>query len=328
MKEKDIRPRGLFSRYLELCKKEAIEIFEGCSRVDIPCPGCGQVEAVHQFNKWGFDYATCNECGSLFQTPRPDRNSFDRFYRDSRSADYWANTFFPSVAEARRIHLVRPKIEQIVELCGKDDFVPASLCEVGAGYGLFLDEWKKRFPEAKTIGIEPNPALAEKCRQKGLSIIEEFVEDATGYEENFDLIVAMEVIEHIHDPFQFCLALRRRMNAGGRALVTGPTVDGFDIQVLWEHSRSVSPPHHLNLLSVSGFENLMKRAGFSLLRVFTPGHLDVEIVQKAVEEDPSQLSSHRFVSLLLSRGKDAQEEFQTFLQEHRLSSHCWIWAAL
>jgi hypothetical protein len=109
-------------------------------------------------------------------------------------------------------------------------------------------------------------------------------------------------------------------------LISGLGVDGFDIQVLWEHSKSISPPHHINFMSVKGFEMLFEKAGFIDIDVLTPGKLDVEIVSKALDSSLKLTEINRFAVLLNRRGSTTQNDFQKFLIKHRMSSHVWVFA--
>jgi SAM-dependent methyltransferase len=311
---------------LELCEADAITYFGSSPRRDIPCPACDSHKATPAFEKWGFGYVLCEFCGSLYQSPRPVQEDFARFYQESPSSLYWAKTFFPTVAEARRASLFRPKVQEIAQLCRNEGFFPDTLADIGAGYGLFLEEWRESFPETDLIAVEPNPTLAEVCRSKSFNVAECFAEQAAHLNGKVDLVIALEVIEHVHDLMAFCSALKDLLRKGGKVLSTGLTVDGFDIQVLWEKSKSISPPHHINFASVLGFEQLFSRAGFRNIRIFTPGKLDVDIVKNAVNENRDILSGQRFVSHLLSRSDEVLQDFQNFLREHQLSSHCWIWA--
>lgn len=326
MKESDIRPGDLFKKYLELCSADALTYFGSSEKKDLPCPACESSYAQPVFEKWGFGYVLCQSCGTLYQSPRPALEDFALFYQESPSALYWATTFFPSVAEARRKHLFRPKVEEISQLCSSDGFMPEVLADVGAGHGLFLEEWRKRFPRTKLIAIEPHPDLAQVCRSQNIEVAECFVEEAVHLHGKIDLVVALEVIEHVHNPLEFCISLRKLLRDGGRVLLTGLTVDGFDIQVLWKESKSISPPHHINFMSLVGFERLLARSGFSNISTFTPGRLDVDIVRNLLNEKPNSLDDQRFISHLLKQDEIVLETFQNFLREHRLSSHCWVWA--
>ena len=326
MQESDIRPAELFQEYLELCRKDAFGFFANSKRKKIPCPGCGSADAHNAFEKWGFGYVICNACLSLYQSPRPPAEVFARFYQDSPSARYWSETFFPAVAETRRLSLFRPKVIEIAGLCQKDNFVPGTVVDVGAGWGLLLEEWRRIFPEAELIAIEPNSDLAARCRAKNLKVVQRFAEEVSDFTVQGDLLIALEVIEHAYEPLSFCMALNKLIRKGGKILLTGLTVDGFDIQVLWERSKSIFPPHHINFLSIEGFRKLFNRAGFSQPKIFTPGKIDVDIVKNTMREHPEFEIKQRFIHHLIKQDDRVIKNFQQFLSENCLSSHCWVWA--
>jgi SAM-dependent methyltransferase len=172
------------------------------------------------------------------------------------------------------------------------------------------------------VAVEPGAELAESCRSNGLEVVAAPVESAAAEAEaRGDVVTSFEVVEHVHDPLEFVKAVGRMARPGGLVLVTGLGGDGFDVRVLGPAAGAVSPPHHLNFLSVAGFERLFERAALVDVEVETPGELDVELVQKAgAELDP-------FLELLLRRrGPEVHAAFQAFLRDARLSSHTWIWA--
>lgn len=325
MKEEDIRPKELFEEYLYLAAEDAKIYFGDEDREDVNCPACGYELHEYEFNKHGFDYATCNNCETLYQTPRPSIESFTCFYNDSISSKYWAEKFFPALAESRRERIFQPRVERLVELSNEKELALSTIMDVGAGYGIFLEEWKKRYPDARAIAIEPSSHLAEVCRKKGLEVVEDIAENVDGYKSTADLVVCFEVLEHVYEPLSFIKTITSFVKPGGHVLMSTLGVDGFDIQVLWDKSNSVSPPHHINFLSVDGFYRLFKRAGLTNIDVLTPGVLDVDIIRNAYKKDPACLAANRFVQSLLKNDTLA-ENFQKFLVENKLSSHVWVLA--
>jgi SAM-dependent methyltransferase len=323
MIESDIRPEALLNRYLELSASDAQRCFSGVERQSIPCVGCGGELSTPEFEKNGFAYASCTSCGSLFQSPRPSLAAFEAFYRDSVSSRYWAEVFFPAVAEARRERIFRPRAARLSDLCAQKGLTVDRVIDVGAGYGILLEEWRAMHPTTRLLAIEPSRALADECRAKGLEVVEDIAENVTGYQSYADLVVCFEVLEHVYDPLAFVRNLVSLARPGGYVFISTLGVDGFDIQMLWEKSNSIFPPHHINFLSVAGFKQLFNRAGMTDVEVTTPGVLDVNIVQNAARKDPSILEDQRFIRKIME-DEAAAMAFQKFLASNSKSSHTWV----
>jgi SAM-dependent methyltransferase len=324
MKEIEIRPEALLRRYLELSEQDVANCFGNDLRYSIPCVACGSSSIEYQFEKHGFAFGLCQECGTLFQTPRPAQSYFEAFYRDSVSSNYWAEVFFPAVAEARRKKIFGPRVERLAQLCEAQGLAVNRLIDVGAGYGIFLDEWRKRVSETQLVAVEPSASLAEECRAKGFEVVESIAEKVgVGYEGFADLVVCFEVLEHVYNPLDFMRSLMRLARPGGYVFVSTLCVDGFDLQILWDKSNQIFPPHHINFLSVAGFDKLLQRAGLEIVSITTPGKLDVDIVINASAKDEDFLRGQRFLKRLLSNDETATA-FQNFISENRLSSHAWV----
>jgi SAM-dependent methyltransferase len=197
------------------------------------------------------------------------------------------------------------------------------MIDVGAGFGIFLDEWRHRFPATEVLAIEPSTVLASECRSRGFEVIEDIVENVIGYDGYADLIICFEVLEHVYEPLNFVRTLSRLVRPGGYVFISTLGVDGFDIQMLWERSNSIFPPHHINFLSVEGFQCLFARAGLEQIEVTTPGQLDVDIVVNALDRNPTLLNGQRFLLSLL-KDKSHSIAFQQFLAANNLSSHTWV----
>ena len=323
MKEHEIRPRELFDAYLEVARQDINVFFaDQDAFVDVACPACASADASTSFTKHGMRYCICGACESLFMSPRPTREAIDRYYRESASSKFWAERFFPETAEARRVQIFRPRAEMIADLVGRIDVPsPRVVADVGAGYGIFLEELERLSVFDEVVAIEPSTDLAQTCIARGFRVIERTVEDVRPEDLRASVMTSFEVLEHLFDPVDFLVSIRRLLAPGGLLVFTTLTSSGWDIQTLWERSKSVSPPHHINLLTTEGLTQLVERAGLELVEMATPGKLDVDIVHNMLSEDPA-LELPRFAEYVLRRrGPDTWAALQTFLQDHQLSSH-------
>jgi len=209
-------------------------------------------------------------------------------------------------------------------LCTNNGKKVDRLIDVGAGFGIFLDEWRKISPECHSVAVEPSKSLAQECRLKGFEVVESIVERVGPEYSNYaDLVVCFEVLEHVYEPLEFIRSLMRLAKPEGLIFVSTLSIDGFDLQVLWDESSQIYPPSHINFLAVKGFKELFRRAGLVDIQVTTPGKLDVDIVRNASLKNPNLLKDNRFLQHMIADESTA-DAFQKFLSENQLSSHAWV----
>ena len=169
MKEEEIRNRSAFNRYLELIAEDVKTIFADRSCfVQIDCPACCGKNYHPQFEKLGFTYVLCSDCGTLFVNPRPPVQLLMDFYTQSRSADFFVKGFFQPVAEARREKIFRPRAEYVRDALPQ--IANGVIGDMGAGFGLFLEELAKLWPSSRLVAIEPSAEMVNICKDKGLGI--------------------------------------------------------------------------------------------------------------------------------------------------------------
>lgn len=330
MKEYEIRPREIFDEYLRISQADIQKFFGDTSRfVQVGCPACGELEQSSEFVKHGFRYVSCSRCETLYVSPRPPADMINRFYRNSDSSRYWAEVFFPCTAEARRVQIFEPRAELIGDIVERFGVArPRTLVDVGAGIGLFLDAAKSTGRFDRVIGIEPGRELARACRERGHTVVEKPVENVLPEEVQASVVTSFEVFEHLYDPMSFITSMAGILSPGGMLIFTTLSVTGFDLQVLWDKSKSISPPHHINFVSIPGFVQLIERCGLQLLDITTPGRLDVDIVRNMVREG-SAPALPRFVTTLFKLAETGRypqllSRFQNFLAEASLSSHVCV----
>ncbi len=318
MKEDEIRKRDVLNRYLELVKIDAETIFRDRSTFrSLACPACGSDRHEPQFDKIGFRYVQCIECDTLFVNPRPTYINLMQFYTDSPSTKFWVEEFFMPMAEARREKIFLPRARYITEKF--PGLRVGNIGDIGAGFGIFSEEIKKIWPDANIVAIEPSIDMAGICRDKGLTVIESTMENV-GPKYSFDLLTAFELFEHLHDPSVFTGKAYELLRKGGYLYLTTLSGLGFDIQLLWERSKSVMPPHHLNFFNPQSVRLMLERTGFTVIEVSTPGQLDWDIVEGCYREEG--LDPGRFFRMVAKYGTiQAKRGLQAWIGNHNFSSH-------
>jgi len=328
MREFDIRPADLLREYNRLSVEDADTYFPDRDKLEPrPCPACHHDKTADPFEKNRFPIARCVNCGTLYVTAVPTEAALGEFYKSSPSQLFWSQVFFPTVAEARREKIFRPRVARIRDLLAEHNIVPDRIADVGAGTGMFLEECRSAEFGNEYLAVEPSVDLSRSCREKGIETFEGFAGDAGSspdWQNYADLVVSFEVIEHVISMEAFINDVAAVAKPGGFVLLTGLYGSGFDLLTLGEKSNSISPPHHLNFVSHQGVTELLARCNLEEIAFLTPGVLDVDIVLNAYRDDSSAITDD-FVHHMVSRASDQQRQaFQTYLSENGLSSHMWI----
>ena len=318
MKESEIRSAERHSKYLEMVREDARRYFPDPKKFHaVSCFACGSNDAKEVFKKDVFSYVQCPECDTFFVNPRPTLDDLIRFYTDSPSTSYWVNEFFQPFAEARREKMFKPRALEIYSKFLNKNI--SSVGDIGAGFGIFLSELKKVWGDVSLSAIEPSREMAAICREQGFSVVEAPIEHVSASEHQFDLLTSFELLEHLYDPFDFVKGIFRLLRPGGYVVLTTPNGLGFDVLNLWENSKTIFPPHHINFFNPWSMRRLLTRAGFEEPEVTTPGKLDWDILEKAVDQAP------RFFGYVSKYGsRESKEEFQQWITKSCFSSHMQI----
>lgn len=325
IRENDIRPDSLFT---EQAKRFASDIRRLLTRksafVSVLCPACDSARSRPAFEKFELSYLHCEECATIYMSPRPTPAILEHYYSTSENYAYWNEYIFPASENARRERIVRPRARRLAEICARHGIPREILLEVGAGFGTFCDEIGKLGLFSRAIAVEPTPGLAASCRAKGLEVLEMPIEHVNLESERVNVVASFEVVEHLFSPQDFVRACARLLSPGGALVLTCPNVKGFDIATLGPLSDAIDV-EHLNYFHPESLSLLVARCGLETIEVITPGELDAELVRKKALGGLFDLSRFPFLKrILLDEWDRLGDPFQRFLSDNGLSSHLWL----
>jgi len=330
LSEQDIRPEHLMAEQARLFALDIARLMANRPDfIEIPCPACDSQDATAAFEKTGMPFVFCQQCATLYASPRPKPAHLNDYYQNSKNYEYWSQHIFPASENARREKIFQPRVRQVLEICERFQLPTETLLEVGAGFGIFCEEMVKTGKFQTVLAVEPTPYLAEDCRRRGLQVIEKPIEDIQKTElaqndKPINLIACFEVIEHLFSPREFLLKCADLLDEGGVLILTCPNGQGFDIVTLQEKSCAVDV-EHLNLFNPESLAYLLETCGFEIIDAQTPGQLDAELVRKQLLSGELSTEEHPFLKqILLEQWETHGAAFQQFLIENKLSSNMML----
>ena len=135
----------------------------------------------------------CNNCGFMYNNPRPSPEALGRFYTDEISA---SSNVFRTMEEGSRQNInTKEQVEFIRKNIQKKN--PGKLLEVGCRNGGLLVNLRLR--DWELWGLEPS-RVAEAALKSGINVIFGTLENTELEEKKYDLIICSHVLEHMYDP--------------------------------------------------------------------------------------------------------------------------------
>jgi SAM-dependent methyltransferase len=131
------------------------------------------------------------------------------------------------------------------------------ILDIGCGTGANL-EMLSQFGAAEGVDVSPD-ALAF-CRQRGLQNVRQGEAEQLPYEDHsFDLVTALDVVEHLDDDVAGLKEMRRVLRPGGYALLFVPA-----FMYLWGVQDDIS--HHRRRYTRATLQQAVRAAGFEIER--------------------------------------------------------------
>jgi SAM-dependent methyltransferase len=112
------------------------------------------------------------------------------------------------------------KVRQIVRMLHAHKLKPRTVCEVGCGAGEILRCLQEQLPaDCELTGYEISPQAFELARTRQNDRLKYHLGDVSADPRHFDLMLVMDVIEHLEDYYSF---LRKVRDHGDRVIAHIP----------------------------------------------------------------------------------------------------------
>lgn len=107
----------------------------------------------------------------------------------------------------------------------------SSILDVGAGAGGTLRWLKTIYPDARTTGVEINPAMEIDLASSADVAIIGSVDESIPQLKTYDLILFLDVLEHLVDPHETLRRFEKLLNPGGHIVVSVPNIAHIEVSL-------------------------------------------------------------------------------------------------
>jgi len=230
------------------------------------CRICGArtspVGVVHgRFSQRDYRLARCAACGYAFIVdPWLDfAEIYDDRYYAGQGADPLVDYRFELDHPERTIRRYEWEgiATVVADLTGGPDSLPTRRwLDYGCGNGSLV-RYLRAHLAVEALGFEPG-AIASEASKRGIPILS--IGDLAVQAGSFDVVTAIEVLEHTLDPVAELRRMRRLLHPGGLLFLTTGNARPYADRLT--HWRYVRPEIHISFFEPRTLERALENAGF------------------------------------------------------------------
>lgn len=227
----------------------------------IPCLLCGCPSELKYKTYPGyqiksvFDIYCCSYCNTSFSMPRCETNGiYELIYKngsDVRWYDrYWKNAEIVKTEKNPLDYLAKSEdiywaVKKSLKQITKTSFQPKIL-EIGCGLGYLTYSLIKAGYNSKGLDISQEAVTKAIQNYGDYYICADLFEYSLSHENEYDIIIFTEVIEHLYDICSFMETMKKLLKLNGKIILTTPNKSFYPSSVLWATDL---PPVHCWWLS-------------------------------------------------------------------------------
>lgn len=193
----------------------------------------------------------CRRCSLVFRNPRESNSTIEKAYIFNNDPDALIEQECRSINAYLSLKTIR-------------EFKPGGrLLEVGSSLGHFLNAARSTF---EAVGVELNRWASQWARERfRVDVREKNLESGLFPPESFDVVAAIDVLEHVTDPQSLVNVLSTLLRPGGVFYIVTPNVKSLSCRLMgrwWWGFR----PSHLTYFSPKTIAQLLSNAGLDIQR--------------------------------------------------------------
>ena len=244
------------------------------SKEIILCPCGNPAKAI--FKLRGFNFFDCVKCTLRFVSPRYlAADIYDNDYFQGASHGF-GFTNYEEDKIASRAYLMK-FLKWIKKY---SDQPQINLLDVGAANGYFVELANKNGFNAS--GIEISNSAVEWAKKLDRPVSQGTLE-SLNEEKVYEVITALDVLEHIPEPLDFLVIARNRITDDGILLLNVPNLGSIFSKLSGKKWHAYLPPEHWIYFNKKSISKMLNMAGFEIInsksisKSFTIGYVYLTI---------------------------------------------------
>jgi len=225
-----------------------------------------------------FSLFKCKNCELIFLNPQPNYQELEKYYSNEK---YYSlkkidttskklkiklllyKTYFNEENKTQIMRLLLSPLKFIIRgtLLKKN----TKLLDIGGGSGQFLYEMREL--GMNVCGIEPGDFDKESNTKYKLNIKNVDLIKAKYPEDSFDLITMNHVLEHVNNPNETVMEIKKVLRKDGTLIIGIPNTNSLARKIFGKNWLAYDVPRHLFNYSGKNLNPLLEKNGFRISKI-------------------------------------------------------------
>lgn len=219
-----------------ICQSDNIHLWG--SATDI-----GNANLIHKI-------AICHKCTHIFVIPLPSIEFLADAYKTNNTSVLSDDGFFESRSTGPFSEGDRWVLKHV-----KKNAAPGNLLDIGSANPRLIATIKELGWEISIV--EPSQNIERMSNFTDVKIYHSLFEDCA-FQNNFEIVSAIDVLEHVHSPINFLKKIKSILSVNGNCLLRFP--NSYSLKCKLEHDKwnMIRPLGHLHFFSPRSFQAACK----------------------------------------------------------------------
>jgi SAM-dependent methyltransferase len=210
----------------------------------------------------------CEKCGLVFINPQPSPKKIGKYYPAEEYYSLTSTNFNLKSILQKTYYSKENNLLKFFLLPFKPFLNSVFIREngrfldIGCGSGQVLELIKNR--DMLCYGVEPGRFNKKIAAEKKLNIFHGDLIKARYPSNYFDVITMNHVIEHVYNPLEVLIEIRRIIKPNGIVIIGTPVSDSLAFRIFKKNWIALDTPRHLFIFSKNNLKEYAKKAGFSI----------------------------------------------------------------
>lgn len=202
----------------------------------------------------------CVGCGLVRMDPIPSLQELAGFY----AQDYYA--YQPLIRSTALRTIAKKLLKTQINTHNPEFKAPGRFLDIGCGSGEYLHLMKAAGWDVR--GVEPSLFGASQAQREGLDVVHGTLHDAKFPANSFDYIRSNHSFEHMPNPAEVLVEIRRILKPGGKLFLGIPNTESVPYRIFGRYWWYLGIPVHTFSYGTSNISALLRRTGLKVGRIY------------------------------------------------------------